>query len=269
MTERNNNQRPRPLSAVGALLLGGLIGLISTAAKPASQDDEVVHSARTTLEKWVEVRQAIAKEKRDWRLGREVLEDRIALVQQSIESLRERLEETKASVAKADRERDELMARNDELKRASEGLRSTVTDLETRTGALLSRLPEPIVELVEPISQRFPKDPVTTEQSLSERFLNVIGVLNAVNKFNRDITVTSEVRELEGGASAEVAALYLGIGQAYYVTSKGDAAGIGTSSPEGWIWRPANEHASSIAEAIAIFNNEEEARYVQLPLRVE
>ena len=268
MTEKTNIQRPR-LNAVGSLLLCGLIGLISTAAQPASEQDDAVDNTRTTLEKWVEVRQAIAKEQRDWRLGREVLEDRIALVEQSIESLRERLEETKASVAKADRERDELMAQNGELKQASEGLRNTVTDLEARTGSLLTRLPEPVVERVKPISQRFPKDAATTELSLSERFLNVIGVLNAVNKFNRDITVTSEVRELEGGVSAEVAALYLGIGQAYYVTSRGDAAGIGTSSPEGWIWRPANEHASDIAKAIAIFNNEEEARYVQLPLRVE
>jgi hypothetical protein len=59
--------------------------------------------------------------------------------------------------------------------------------------------------------------------------------LNEVNKFNREITVSSEVLTLSGGASAEVTALYVGIGKAYYVSRNGSAAGIGTASPDGWV----------------------------------
>ena len=59
------------------------------------------------------------------------------------------------------------------------------------------------------------------------RFGNVIAVLNSMNRFQREIKITSEVRDLGDGQTAEVAVLYLGMGQAYYVAPKGDIAEIG------------------------------------------
>lgn len=80
--------------------------------------------------------------------------------------------------------------------------------------------------------------------SLSERFLNVVGVLNEVNKFQREVTVTSEVRKLaETGSSAEVTAVYVGIGQGYYTTANGKSAGIGNATATGWEWTPNNAAA--------------------------
>ena len=44
--------------------------------------------------------------------------------------------------------------------------------------------------------------------------------------------------------------MYLGIGQAYYVNNGATIAGIGTSSPDGWVWKTANEEAPEIAKAM-------------------
>lgn len=63
--------------------------------------------------------------------------------------------------------------------------------------------------------------------------------------------------------------LYLGLGQAYYVTANGSAAGIGTSTPDGWQWKPANQLAPRVAQAIAIMENEEVPAYVPLPVEVQ
>ncbi len=90
-----------------------------------------------------------------------------------------------------------------------------------------------------------------------------------VNKFNREITVTSEVRELPDGTSAEVTALYVGISTAYYVSRDGSAAGMGTASPDGWVWTPANDDAAQIAKAIAILKNEQVASFVKLPIDIK
>jgi hypothetical protein len=83
------------------------------------------------------------------------------------------------------------------------------------------------------------------------------------------MTVASEVRSLPDGTSAVVTALYVGLGHAYYVGVEGRIAGVGTPSPDGWVWRPANDAAPAIAEAIAILSNEKPAGFVRLPLRVE
>ncbi|MCG8432352.1 MAG: DUF3450 domain-containing protein, partial [Candidatus Omnitrophica bacterium] len=113
-----------------------------------------------------------------------------------------------------------------------------------------------------------PERPDETKLSLGERFQNIVGVLNEVSKFNREITLASEVRNLPDGTSAEVTTIYVGIGKAYYVNNKGDIAGIGSASENGWRWRTANEAAPEIARAIAILKNEQAAAFTQLPVEI-
>jgi septal ring factor EnvC (AmiA/AmiB activator) len=259
----------RQRSAIGTLLLTSAICLLSSGAIFADMTDGDVDKTRAALEKWVETRRIISQEKRDFELGREMLTERIELVQREIESLRGKIGEAEKSITEADKKRAELLEENEKLKEASASLSGTVIKLEARTREFLKRLPDPIRERVKPLSQRFPENPDETKLSLGERFQNIVGVLNEVNKFNREITVTSEVRKLPDGTSAEVTALYIGIGQAYYVNGKGDVAGIGTASPEGWVWTPANKAAAGIAKAIAILKNETAAAFVQLPVEIQ
>jgi FtsZ-binding cell division protein ZapB len=237
---------------------------------PSQQEGAAgVGQTRTAMEEWVKTRRIISQERRDWALGREMLNERVQLVQREIDSLRTKISEAQESVTEADKKRADLLEENEKFKQASATLNSAAVALETRTKELLKRLPDPIRERVKPLSQRFPEDPEDTKMSLGERFQNVVGILNEVNKFNREITVTSEVRTLPDGTSAEVVTLYVGIGQAYYASANGKVAGTGTASEEGWVWTPANEAAPAIAQAIAILKNEQAASFVRLPIRVE
>jgi len=256
-------------TAFGALFLGAAVAALASGARSAEGEGEQIEETRAALEKWVETRRVISKEKRDWALGREVLGERIARVKRELEALRARLTETEGSISEAEARRAELAAENDALKETSALLTEAVTALETRTAELLSRLPDPIRERVKPLSQQLPDDPADTPLSVGQRFQNVIGVLNAINKFHREITVTSEVRALADGSSAEVTAIYVGLGQGYYATANGLAAGIGTGTPEGWTWTPANASAPDIALAIAVLKNEDVAQFVRLPVRSE
>ncbi len=241
----------------------------ATEADAEAKGGPKVEDTRAAIEKWVETRKIISKENRDWTLGREVLNERIGLVEREVKSVRDKIREAEASIAEADKKRAELAAANDRLKSASAALGRTVVSLEQRTRTLLKRLPEPIRERVKPLSQRFPEDPNDTRLSLSERFQNIVGILNEVNKFNREITVTPEVRRLDGGQSAEVTTVYVGIGQAYYASADGRMAGVGTATEDGWLWKPANEAAPEIARVIAILKNEEVASFVRLPIETE
>lgn len=244
----------------------------------SESQQEQIRTARTTLEKWIEARRAISQEKEDWRLAREMLNERVALIQHEIDSLRGKITETEKSIGEADEKRAKLVEENETLKEASAVLEDTVTAFEGRTQKLLTRLPDPIRNQVRPLSQRIPEDPDDTKMSLGERFQNVIGILNEINKFNGVITVTSEVRELPDGSSAEVTAVYIGIGQAYYANALAkndksgatqDVAGVGRSTPEGWVWTPAAEAGAEIRRAIAIYKNEEVADFVRLPLEIQ
>jgi len=256
--------RALPVAAVlGCALGSGAFGLGALGAA-----DDGLDSARATLEKWVETRRVISQEKLAWATSRETLADRITLVDREIATLRTRIAETSTSVTAADTQGAGLRDQNALLKGASASLKDLITTLEERTKQLLPRLPEPIRERVKPLSQRFPDDPATSTTSIGERFQNVVGVLNEINKFNGEITLASEVRQLPDGTSSEVTALYLGIAQGYYVNASGTIAGVGTGTGDAWGWTPANEAAPRIAEAIAILKNEQVASFVKLPITV-
>jgi hypothetical protein len=243
------------------------LAALSWAAEPVAR--ESVDNARAAMDKWLETRQAISKEKQDWELGQEMLNDRVEIVEREIASLREKITEAQANITDADAKRAELVSENETLKKGAETLRGIVTQLEARTSALIARLPDPIRDRVKPLSQRLPKDPNETKLSLGERFVNVLAILNEANKFNREITVTSEVRTLPDGTMAEVAALYVGLGQAYYVGANGTLAGVGRPGKDGWTWEPATDAAQQISDAVAILNNEKVADFVLLPVKVE
>ena len=257
----------RPLGATLLLALGA--GLVIPASTTADEHAQELETTRAALEKWVETRTLISQEKRDWEEGRQILEERIGLVQREIDSLRQRQGEAEENIAEADGKRAELAAQRDALKDAADTYAATLAGLERRTLELVARLPETVQERVKTLSQRIPSEPEDTKLGLSDRFLSIVGILNEVDRFNREISLTSEVRQLENGTTAEVAVMYVGLGYAFYVTNNGEHAGVGTVGEEGWEWKSADEAAVNIQKAIAILKNEQGAEYVQLPIQVQ
>jgi FtsZ-binding cell division protein ZapB len=228
-----------------------------------------IETSREQLNNWVETRRIISQEKRDWALGKEMLTERISIVENEINSLKEKIKEAQANITEADKKRTALVEENEKLKLSSAAMLDQVAKLEGRTLALIKRVPDPIRDRVKPLSQRIPAPGSETKSSLSERFQNVIGVLNEINKFNRDVTTVSEVRQLPDGSSAEVTTMYLGIGQGYYVGANNTIAGRGTATADGWVWTPMNESAQLIAQAVAINKNEQVASFVKLPIEIK
>lgn len=234
----------------------------------AQDPQDPVAATRATLEKWVEARGLVSKEKRDWTLGKETLRDRIDVQTREIVTLKKRIAEAEASIAAADKKHEELAAEA-ALRKATEGkLLEQVVALEKRTLDLLPRLPEPLLEKIKPVSQLLPTTPAESKQRLDERYRNVLYVCKQIHKWNREITMTSEVRTLPNGSSVEVTVVYVGIGQGYYAGAKGTVAGTGTATATGWVWTPANDLAADITAAIAILKNEDVARFVRLPVQI-
>jgi FtsZ-binding cell division protein ZapB len=255
----------------GTLLIVFIVCFFPSGAISADEEAQKpdIVGTRAALEKWVETQRIISQEKRNLELAKEMLVSRIELVQREIESLRGKITEANTSIAEADKKREDMIKENEKFKDASASLGDIIVSLENRTRKLLRRLPDPIRERIKPLSQRLPENATQTKLSTAERFQNIVGILNEIDKFNREISVMSEVRTLADGSSVEVTALYIGIGQGYYASANEKVAGIGRASDEGWVWKPAEEAAPKIAEAIAILKNEKVASFVQLPVEIK
>ena len=240
----------------------------------AQSPESAISVTRTALAKWVETKRMISAEQAAWREGKQTIASQIEVVSRQIKQLHERIDEAKKSIANAVAKHGELDAERNDRQAVSQSLLDRIATLEERTNNLLPRVPESLRSKVEPISQRLPSNEAQQQAlSLSVRYQNVIGVLNAIDKWNRVVTLKSEIRELGTGRSVEVSVLYIGLGQAYYVggigkDGKATLAGVGLASPTGWVWREDNGLAPAVQRAVAIYNNEGLAKLVQLPVQI-
>lgn len=250
------------------LLSIAMLAVTATVVQAAPGLQPNLENARATVAKWVETQQLIFKEKRDWQQGKELLSARIELVRNEIASLDDKIKASGDIATDTDAQNEALLAQNELLKQAGQTLAADLAELEQDVRKLHAVLPEAIQAKLHPLYQRLPQDPAHTKASLAERYQNVLGILNEITKFNSEITITSEVRTLADGKPAEVKTVYVGLGQAYFLSAKGEA-GIGRPTAHGWQWQPAKGIASSVLTVIEILQNKSHPAFVPLPVKLQ
>lgn len=248
-------------------LCAGLTGVA------ASQDAQGVGSTqleetRIKMGKWMQTQQLISKERKDWQQGKEVLAGRIELVQQELGTLQQKVAEARTKLEENQANRAALSAKNEELKSSSARLAQSLIAMEAEVKRLYASVPEHVQQKLLQLYQRIPEDPANTKATVAERFQNVLGILNELNKSNGEIVVNYEIHELAGGRPAEVKALYVGLAQAYYVSSSGEA-GIGRPTSEGWRWEPSAALADEVVTALEILEGKHSPAFVPLPARLQ
>lgn len=267
--------------AVRGLVLGATVCLATLGAMSQERGGEAppppppdtaaaptLEETRLTMGKWIETQQIISKERNEWQQGKEILVSRIDLVKKEVTSLEEKIQQAQSSVEESNKKRDELLAENDQLKAAGTQLAEAVTHMEVEVRRLFKTLPEPLQAKLEPLYQRIPEDPTKTRVSTAERFQNVLGVLNEVNKANNEITISYEVHNLADGRPSEVKAIYVGLAQAYYVSAQGEG-GIGRPTENGWKWEPSQQVARNVLMALEIVEGKQTPAFVPLPVKLK
>ena len=227
-----------------------------------------IDGARTTVAKWLATQQLIFQERKDWHDAKEILDARIAAAEREIVALDAKVAESNGKLADMSRERADAVSAEARLAESSQHAATAVTELEGEVVRLCRTLPANVLEKITPLRQRIPTDPATTRASVAERLQNVLGILNAINEANGQINLVTEVRPLSDGKPSEVKTVYVGLGQAYFLSASGEA-GIGRPTPDGWTWTPANELAPRVAQAIEILENKAKPGFVPLPVTIK
>ncbi len=227
-----------------------------------------LEETRLTMDKWIETQQIISRERKDWQQGKEILLGRLELIKKEVATLEEKTGQAEAGVTEANKKRSDLIAENDQLKAANTLLTGAVTGMEGEIRLLFRALPEPIQTKLQPLYQRIPEDTAKTRVSAAERFQNVLGILNELNKTNNEITVSYEVHHLADGKPSEVKVLYVGLAQAYYVSARGEG-GVGRPTGDGWKWEPSKAVASEVLTALEILEGKRSPDFVRLPVKLQ
>lgn len=227
-----------------------------------------LEETRLAMDKWIETQQIISKERKDWQQGKEILLGRLELVKKEIATLEEKTRQAESSVTEANKKRNELIVENNQFKAAGEQLTAAVITMEGEVRRLFNLLPEPVKTKLQPLYQRIPEDPAKTNVSTAERFQNVLGILNELNKANNEIFVSYEVHNLANGKPSEVKTIYVGLAQAYYVSARGEA-GIGRPSDGGWKWESSEDIARDVLMALEILEGKHSPAFVHVPVKLQ
>jgi hypothetical protein len=98
----------------------------------------------------------------------------------------------------------------------------------------------------------------------------LVGIMNEVDKFNSDFSISSTHKTLPNGETKLVDVIYLGLAVAYYADSEGIVGGIGTPAAGDWNWEERNDLAPAIRDAVLYYNGDiKPALMVDLPINIK
>lgn len=235
----------------------------------AQNSNNQVEETRSIIEKWVETRQLMSKEASNWREQKEIMSFKINLLKEEIKALEQQIADSRKDVNLADAKRAEMEGEENKLRTAAQVVKKEVPRYEQNLLRLSKSFPKPLLDKTGSLLAQIPSDPNKTTLSVGERVILILGILNEVDKFNGNVTVVSELREIDTGDTVEVKTLYLGLAQAYFVDSNQQYAKTGSLIDGEWAWTEQNEYAHDIWSAIAMYENViKPALFIELPITI-
>lgn len=233
---------------------------------PARAQEEPLPEAevvQSQLEKWVETKQLISRERSGWQAEKAMLSDLNSIRRKEIAQLEEFITAAGERVAEIDRRRAEFIDEEKELKEWRKTLETKVDELEETIRPLLPRLPAPLREKVaESVNRLQSPDP---SAPLQNRARDLLLVLQATLEFHSTLTLDGDIREIDG-ERREIDVLYLGLTQAWYADATGRYGGFGIATDNGWNWVEENRLARRIRKAIEIQQRTLPPEFVELPV---
>jgi len=249
-----------------SLIAAGLALAIPAAVMSAPD----LEKTRLNFKEWVQFRKLISEEENTWRVEKETLSEQIRLLEDEIQKLSDKILETESTADKGKRERADLTNQEKELKEASAVVKQAIPDLEASLLELVELFPQGLKDTTKLLVERMPKNAKAARGvTLSNRVLNVVGLLSEIEKFNNRVSMEKTMQNI-GGNNVEVKTMYLGLTIAYYVDGTKTEAGVLTPAKGGWKKEQRNDLAEQISNAIAIYEKEGgvTADFVELPLTV-
>ncbi|HCR29184.1 MAG TPA: hypothetical protein DIV79_04115 [Opitutae bacterium] len=245
-----------------------IAALLALASSTAVMSAPELGQTRATLKEWVELKKLISEERSSWTVEQQTLNESIDLLTQEIEKLDEQITAMQEDADAAQLERQSLNNEEDELKRASAVVQQVATDLEASVIDLMDYFPQSLQDKLSILTERMPKNAKEADAlGLSTRIQYVIGILGEIEKFHNQITVEETMQRI-GDSEVAVKTMYIGLAVAYYVDGTRTEAGVLRPAKGGWEKETRNDMAEQIAQAIGIYEREETAEFVDLPISI-
>lgn len=227
-----------------------------------------VEEGKQVVQKWIEARKLISREKADWIEDKAILEESVRVFTQQSENITGEIEAAREATARTQNEYDELRAENNDIITAMETVLARVRGYEERLGGMIASLPPYLQDRLKPLTNKLPENSEESTVPVTVRMQLVVAILSEIEKFQNAITVVNELRKVSSGDELEVRTLYIGLGQAYYADQNGEFAGRGVPGLDGWEWQDQPGLGATVNLVIDQYEEKASASFTDLPVTI-
>ncbi|MEM7279029.1 MAG: DUF3450 family protein [Pseudomonadota bacterium] len=212
-------------------LLPAVLGLLFASGAQAQSGQDVDELVR----QWNALERQQTTVMSRWRERKSLLTLQLQLLQQERKTLDALVNAKKVATDEFDQRRSKLAAQQVSIESDQAALQEDLERTQIALKRLLPRLPPPLQDRWQrSYTQVLAKEDATA----SDRVQALVTMLTAANQFDQRITVHRTQMQNEAGETREVRQIYLGLGQAWFVSADSQLLGYGNSGSESWDWYP-------------------------------
>lgn len=242
--------------------------LIVTANCHALYAENNLERLKSNTERWIEIRNRLAKEQTSWKADREILNTSIETLRSSQESLQSSVAFHKAEIRKLEEQTQIALDRRKGFEQTNELLAERIGAFEARIKFLATRLPDPLKDRIQSLLIKITSQRDDLVNPLPNRLQNVVAIMTVIDEFNNAVTLSHAIKKLDTGDVIDVRVLYWGITTGYAINATGSKAWLLTPEEDGWKWTPRDDSAVQIKEMFAIYDKRIDPKIVQAPIEL-
>ena len=223
-----------------------------------------VAKADHMVEQWLSLERQSSSLESDWQGQKPLLLQRLKLLEIEKKHLQALLTEKSTDSSEVEQKRLNLIQEQANLETQQQTLSQGVNVLLGQLTGVQGLLPPAVLQSWQQESAH-----LNDNIQVSEQLQVALAQLTKLADFDQRITVMQQNIVNQQGEQILVKQLYLGASLAWFVSLDGSYAGTGQVTNNGWAWKFDDSiNSKEISRAIAIFEKQAEADFVQLPLKL-
>lgn len=230
-----------------------LLSPIASAATPQQID--------SLTEQWLNLSKQERHLTQEWQASKPALQQRIRLLKEEKKRLQEVLSRNASTQDEVANQRESLLAKQSQLEKEQQQMANSVSTLARELRNFMPFLP-PLIQ-----KQWQENAPKADAENLSRQLQAHLSNLSLLAAFNQRITLHEGIIQSPSKQDILVKQLFIGSSFAWFASNNGEYSGWGSNSNTGWQWHISDDvDAQSVQQAIAIFEKQQPAAVIELPV---
>jgi hypothetical protein len=244
-------------------------GLLTAGSAFSASTGGTISDLDALVGRWMDLRSAIADEKRQWQARQEQWQVEIQLLEEEKAKLQKEIDDFNQFASSVEKDRAAILARKETMETVLKDLEPILDRSEKRLrsgrqwipGSLGQKFAKVFDELMNPRNS-------DTKKPLTERIQRVVALYTQIEILQAGLHSTREILETGQSQRRQVDILYIGLARGYAVSSDDQWAAVGVPHSEGWVWTERPEIAANVRLALQVLDRQKTAALVDLPISI-